>query len=186
MITSIPITLRRSLKEGPSYTMSYARFRFFEQNNRTMESLAAYDVVGSSLSVALGDTPDPSLNQQCNCPIVACTLPSSSAAWHTLVTFRLPYLSVLILVPLAVASFGVPESIAVRYSTLEREKWDEMVGQFHSLTDGIKELKLNRWRRIQFFTRQLHQTSRISLRSGQIAANIYVSILPGAICSISS
>jgi putative ATP-binding cassette transporter len=87
------------------------------------------------------------------------------------------FISVLILVPLAVFSYRVPESIAMRYSTLEREKWDEMVGQFHSLTDGIKELKLNRWRRIQFFTRQLHQTSRISLHYGKIAANIYVSII---------
>jgi len=52
------VQIGRSLKEGPSYTMSYARFRFFEQNNRTLESLAAYDVVGSSLNVALGDTPE--------------------------------------------------------------------------------------------------------------------------------
>ncbi len=86
------------------------------------------------------------------------------------------FVSVLILVPLAVASYRVPESIGLRYTALEREKWDQMVGQFHSLTDGIKELKLNRWRRIQFFTRHLHETSRRSLHYGQIAANIYVSI----------
>jgi len=86
------------------------------------------------------------------------------------------FVSVLILVPLAVVSYRAPESIAMRYSILEREKWDQMVGQFHSLIDGIKELKLNRWRRIQFFTRQLHQTSRTSLHYGKIAANIYVSI----------
>ena len=52
------VQVGRNLKEGPSYTMSYVRFRFFEQNNRTLESLAAYDVVGSSLNVALGDTPE--------------------------------------------------------------------------------------------------------------------------------
>lgn len=52
------VQVGRSLNEGPNYTMSYARFRFLEQNNRAFESLAAYDVVGSSLSVMLGETPE--------------------------------------------------------------------------------------------------------------------------------
>jgi hypothetical protein len=45
------VQVGRSLNEGPVYPMSYARFRFLEQNNRTFELLAAYDVVGSSLSI---------------------------------------------------------------------------------------------------------------------------------------
>ena len=45
------VQVGRSLNQGPNYTMSYARFRFLEQNNRAFESLAAYDVVGSSLSL---------------------------------------------------------------------------------------------------------------------------------------
>ncbi len=52
------VQVGRTLKEGPVYTMSYARFRFLEQNNRAFESLAAYDVVGSSLSVTVGETPE--------------------------------------------------------------------------------------------------------------------------------
>jgi len=52
------VQVGRSLNEGPNYTMSYARFRFLEQSNRAFESLAAYDVVGSSLSVMLGETPE--------------------------------------------------------------------------------------------------------------------------------
>ncbi len=52
------VQVGRSLTEGPAYPMSYARFRFVEQNNRTLESVAAYDVVGASLSVLLGDTPE--------------------------------------------------------------------------------------------------------------------------------
>ena len=52
------VQVGRSLNEGPAYTMSYARFRFLEQNNRAFESLAAYDVVGSSLSITLGETPE--------------------------------------------------------------------------------------------------------------------------------
>ena len=52
------VQVGRSLNQGPNYTMSYARFRFLEQNNRAFESLAAYDVVGSSLSIALSETPE--------------------------------------------------------------------------------------------------------------------------------
>jgi hypothetical protein len=52
------VQVGRSLNEGPVYPMSYARFRFLEQNNRTFELLAAYDVVGSSLSITLGETPE--------------------------------------------------------------------------------------------------------------------------------
>ena len=52
------VQVGRSLKEGPAYKMSYARFHFLEQNNRVFESLAAYDVVGSSLSITLGETPE--------------------------------------------------------------------------------------------------------------------------------
>lgn len=52
------VQVGRSLNEGPVYPMSYARFRFLEQNNHAFESLAAYDVVGSSLSLTLGETPE--------------------------------------------------------------------------------------------------------------------------------
>ena len=52
------VQVGRSLNGGPNYTMSYARFRFLEQNNRAFESLAAYDVVGSSLSMTPGETPE--------------------------------------------------------------------------------------------------------------------------------
>ena len=52
------VQVGRSFNESPAYTMSYARFRFLEQNNRAFESLAAYDVVGSSLSISLGETPE--------------------------------------------------------------------------------------------------------------------------------
>lgn len=52
------VQVGRSLNAGPVYTTSYARFRFLEQNNRAFESVAAYDVVGSSLSITVGDTPE--------------------------------------------------------------------------------------------------------------------------------
>ncbi|HET6891924.1 MAG TPA: ABC transporter permease, partial [Pyrinomonadaceae bacterium] len=52
------VQVGRRLNQGPVYTMSYARFRFLEQNNRAFESVAAYDVVGSSLSITLGETPE--------------------------------------------------------------------------------------------------------------------------------
>ena len=52
------VQVGRSLSEGPSYPMSYSRFRFLEENSRVFESVAAYDVVGSSLSVTTGETPE--------------------------------------------------------------------------------------------------------------------------------
>lgn len=52
------VQVGRRLNEGPVYPMSYARFRFLEQNSRAFESLAAYDVVGSSLTVTSGETPE--------------------------------------------------------------------------------------------------------------------------------
>ena len=52
------VQIGRLRTDGPFYPLSYARFRFFEQNNRTLESFAAYDVVGSSLSVSIGETPE--------------------------------------------------------------------------------------------------------------------------------
>jgi hypothetical protein len=52
------VQVGRSFNEGPAYTMSYARFRFLEQHNRAFESVAAYDVVGSGLSMTLGETPE--------------------------------------------------------------------------------------------------------------------------------
>lgn len=52
------VQVGRSLNAGPVYTMNYAGFRFLEQNGRAFESLAAYDVVGSSLSLTLGETPE--------------------------------------------------------------------------------------------------------------------------------
>ena len=52
------VQVGRRLNEGPVYTMSHARFRFLERNNRAFESVAAYDVVGSSLSITLGETPE--------------------------------------------------------------------------------------------------------------------------------
>ncbi|HEY5883982.1 MAG TPA: ABC transporter permease [Pyrinomonadaceae bacterium] len=51
------VQIGRLRTDGPSYPLTYTRFRFYEQNNRTLDSFAAYDVVGSSLSVSTGDTP---------------------------------------------------------------------------------------------------------------------------------
>ena len=86
------------------------------------------------------------------------------------------FFSVLVLLPLSVLSYVVPEKFAIRYVSLERENWDQLVGHFHRLVDGIKELKLNRPRRAQFFARRLVETSREAQHYGQRGANIYIGI----------
>ncbi|MBZ5494724.1 MAG: ABC transporter permease [Acidobacteriia bacterium] len=47
----------RRMQSGPSYLMSYPRFRFIAEENHAFESLAAYDVVGSGVSAVVGNTP---------------------------------------------------------------------------------------------------------------------------------
>jgi putative ABC transport system permease protein len=51
------VQISRRFKNGPTRTISYARFRFFERNNHTLDSLAVNDVVGSSLSIVSGGSP---------------------------------------------------------------------------------------------------------------------------------
>lgn len=84
---------------------------------------------------------------------------------------------VLLLVPFAVGSYLIPEKFAVRYVSLERENWDKLVEHFQMLTDGIKELKLNRTRRSLFFLDHLVPTSEAAQQHGQRGANIYIGLV---------
>lgn len=51
------VQVSRHMQTGTAYLMSYPRFRFIERENHSFESLAAYDVVGSGVSVVVGNTP---------------------------------------------------------------------------------------------------------------------------------
>lgn len=66
---------------------------------------------------------------------------------------------VVILVGLSALSIKVPKSAAARVLRRARQDWDDLVRHFHSLTGGIKELKLNSARRRAFFSGQLERTA---------------------------
>lgn len=45
------VTVDRQFKDGTAYGMSFIKFRRFERQNRSFESLAAYDILGSGLNL---------------------------------------------------------------------------------------------------------------------------------------
>lgn len=87
------------------------------------------------------------------------------------------FFSVVLMLPVSVVLYLSVEYFAVRYQSLERENWDSLVKHFQALTNGIKELKLNRRRRALFFVRQLLQTSDLARRYGVMGSAIYIAII---------
>jgi hypothetical protein len=48
------VQVDRQTKEGPYYGMSLIQFRTYRQQNQSFEYLAAYDILGSGLSLNTG------------------------------------------------------------------------------------------------------------------------------------
>lgn len=86
------------------------------------------------------------------------------------------FVAIVLMLPVSVLLYLFVEYFAVRFQSLERENWDNLVKQFQTLTHGVKELKLNR-RRAAFFVRQLLQTSELARRYGVMGAAIYIAII---------
>jgi putative pyoverdin transport system ATP-binding/permease protein len=87
------------------------------------------------------------------------------------------FLAIVLMLPVSVAIYFGCEYFAIRFLTLERENWDQLVKHFQMLTHGIKELKLNRTRRAAFFVGQLLRASGLARRYGLMGASIYVGII---------
>jgi hypothetical protein len=51
------VQVDRQMKEGPYYGMSLMEFRVYQRQNQTFEYLAAYDMLGSGLSLHTGAEP---------------------------------------------------------------------------------------------------------------------------------
>ena len=71
---------------------------------------------------------------------------------------------------LGVVSYQLPMLTALRYLGLAREDRDVMFERFRALTEGIKELKLHRPRRLAFLSENL-QTSAASFRRHNVLGN---------------
>ena len=52
------VQVDRQMKEGPYYGMSLMEFRVYQRQNQTFECLAAYDMLGSGLSLHTGAEPE--------------------------------------------------------------------------------------------------------------------------------
>ena len=81
---------------------------------------------------------------------------------------------------IAVASYVIPERAARGYYKRGREEWDQTVGNFRSLIDGNKELKLHSRRREAFFMNSLYATAASLRRNYLIGASIYAVIGSGS------
>jgi putative ATP-binding cassette transporter len=68
-------------------------------------------------------------------------------------------LALLVLMALGVASYQLPVIRATSYFRRAREHTDALMKHFRALTDGAKELKLNRVRRAAFFDEVLGETA---------------------------
>jgi hypothetical protein len=51
------VQLAQQFKDGPYYGMSLTQFRYFHRQSHTIEYLAAYDILGSGLSLTIGTEP---------------------------------------------------------------------------------------------------------------------------------
>ena len=72
-------------------------------------------------------------------------------------------LTVVLFILVAVASYIVPQGRANRILARGREEWDTLVGHFRTLSEGGKELKLNRRRRETFYN-EMVKTAAMSFR----------------------
>lgn len=72
-----------------------------------------------------------------------------------------------------VLTYQLPLNRALGHLFRARQRWDELFEHFKALTDGIKELKLNRRRRQAFFDDQLEATAESLYRTGVRGGTIY-------------
>ncbi len=94
-------------------------------------------------------------------PVLArnATIVLACLAYLLLLSWRVFLLAIVFLV-LGMASYKIPQAKARQLLDLARERWDDMLGHFRALIDGIKELKLHRLRREAFFSRVLEPAGR--------------------------
>jgi putative pyoverdin transport system ATP-binding/permease protein len=89
-------------------------------------------------------------------------------------------IGLVIFLVVAVASYVIPEKAARAYYKRGREDWDQSVGNFRSLIDGNKELKLHSRRREAFFMDNLYATAMSLRRNYLVGASIYAVIGSGS------
>ncbi len=98
--------------------------------------------------------------------VVACLAYMGWLSWKLL-------LAVLALMVLGVATYSVPLRTARRYATHLREAMDVLFKDFRGLTDGAKELKLNRSRREIFFDSDLIPAGEVIRHTTAVGSTLF-------------
>ena len=83
-------------------------------------------------------------------------------------------LTVVFFIAVAVSSYVVPQARANRILARAREDWDALVDHFRTLSEGGKELKLNRRRRETFFTEMIQSAAMSFRRHNSRGQYVYV------------
>jgi putative pyoverdin transport system ATP-binding/permease protein len=86
--------------------------------------------------------------------------------------------AVSVLVVLGIVTYQLPMLSAVRYLKLARDRKDDLLKNYRAVTEGTKELKLNRRRHQRFFDRYL-QPSADAVRLYQLRGNNIFTIAAG-------
>jgi putative pyoverdin transport system ATP-binding/permease protein len=104
----------------------------------------------------------------CNCAAVVtvCLVYMGWLSWPLLLTL-LGFLTVV------VVSYVLPANRANLFIQKGREEWDTLVNHYRALTNGAKELKLNRRRSDVFLYGTLQETSLLMQQESAKGANIY-------------
>jgi len=74
----------------------------------------------------------------------------------------------------AILLFKIPSNLAKRFLAKSREITDDMIKQYRSLAEGLKELFLHHRKRQDFLTLHLHATDRALMNQNISAKSIYV------------
>ncbi|HVF89384.1 MAG TPA: cyclic peptide export ABC transporter [Blastocatellia bacterium] len=95
--------------------------------------------------------------------VAGCLVYLGLLSWKVLI-------GVLIFMVVGIASYQLPILRASHYFKVARESWDNLFKHFSALTEGAKELKIHRRRRIAFMEQELKPTAA-SLRDFNITGN---------------
>jgi putative ATP-binding cassette transporter len=82
------------------------------------------------------------------------------------------FVAFVIVLLLTIGILELVQKKANHYIKQSREEYERMVGYFHALTDGAKELKLHRHRRIAFFSELLRPTARAFRNQSRIGRQL--------------
>jgi putative ATP-binding cassette transporter len=137
---------------------------------RHLEELGAHRLIAalvddvSSISIALTNVPLLCINVVV---ILGCLVYLGWLSWTTL-------LAVIYVMIFGIITYQFANMKGVHHLNFAREQWDRLVGHFHALVEGTKELKLHRGRRETFLSKLLKDTATALRRHNIAAMSIYV------------